>query len=174
MSLLARILRQRRAWLELAEGIPADMEFPAGVISDLYDARGASFWVVSDREADEVRRLVGNLSCTPSSKQLNTMEIRFVPEDVVKVMDIRMEMTKGVEGPDKGFSDRHRDLYVETNGQAVGLAKEMLRIDPIIMTERDVARCIAESIDNGYFDISSINRDLLKALANLGALGIRR
>jgi hypothetical protein len=172
MPLLARILRQRRAWVQLGEDIPDDMGFPAGVISDLYDARGASFWLVSDREGEDVSRLVANLSCATSARQLSAVEMRFVDEETVKALGIVMKATKANEGIDKGFSNRHRDLYIETAGQAVKLARKMLLIEAVIMIEADVARCIAGSIEKGYFDIGAINRDMLKALASVGALRI--
>lgn len=169
MPLLARMIRQRRAWVELGGDLPGDMAFPAGVISDLYDARGgASFWLVSARESEDVRRLVANLACM--SNELNPQEIRFVDEQDVKALGIDIRAKKSGEIPDKGLGGNHSDLYVQTNGQAVDLAKKMLLIEPIVMTAEDVIACVAASIERGYFEISSLNRDILKALAKAGAL----
>jgi hypothetical protein len=174
MPLLARMIRQRRAWVQLGGDMPDDMAFPVGVIADLYDARGGtSFWLVNDREGEDVRRLVAHLSCATSARDLSPTEIRFVDEEAVKRIGIRVEATKGNEGPDKGLSSNHRDLHVQTNGQAIDLAKEMLRHDPIIMTIDVVTVCIAESVERGYFGINVINPNMLKALAKAGAIRMK-
>jgi hypothetical protein len=67
----------------------------------------------------------------------------------------------------------HRDVYVKTNGQAVHLAKEMMLIDPIVTTAEEVACCIAESIEKGYFELASVNSKMLGQLAKAGAIRMR-
>jgi hypothetical protein len=94
MALLARIIKEARAWVELSEGMPGDMEFPAGVISDLYNPRGTSFWLVNDRESEDVRRLVANWACEPSRTELAEVEIRFVDREKVEALGMTVEGKK--------------------------------------------------------------------------------
>ena len=142
MALLARVIKQRRIWVELSGILPGDMEFPAGVISDLWGPGGVSFWRVSDRGSEGVRRVVVNWAGERQELE-QVMEIRFVDEDAVPALGMSVIAKKGI-GPDKGFHAMHRDVVVKTNKDAINLAREMLTLEPVTMLTEEIVACIAE------------------------------
>jgi hypothetical protein len=171
MPLLAKKTRGR-AWVPLGGELPDDMAFPARVVSDLYDARGGtSFWVVSERNGDDVRRLVANMACM--FKTLDTQEIRFIDNEDLTSIGIAVNTKKPGELLDKGFGANHRELQVTTIREAVELTKQMLHIEPVTMTSERVVACVAEAIEREYLEISRLHKDFLQALAKAGAIRMK-
>ncbi|MFT4116547.1 hypothetical protein [Bradyrhizobium sp.] len=162
------IRKSRRGdWDAIKEDTPADLTFPANVLSDILDSENEiSVWEVSDPpKPEELDRIVAALHAR-NVNNLTDVTFRLISGWRVKTkLGLKMKTTVGLSLDSQlNNAGKHQVIEINSVGDAIELAKAFKGKDPIFYSRDQVMYAMAAALAYGRIQSDAIGPGLVKKL----------
>jgi hypothetical protein len=164
MALLLRIISKPK-WV--APDWMAEGDVPAEALTDLRaDNNELSVWGVEPDRSDLNAALAAVAS---NRKRLDKLDYTLLDEGILPAIPIKCVRSEGTSPHPAANATMHRDLVELTVRKVAHLAHQMMPLERVRVTQRQVEALLREALQNGAIDRTRVEPKLLNELESTSA-----